>query len=43
MITLMLETFVALFISVLFQGLFAGYETGFLSVNPLRIRFLAEE
>ena len=43
MITLMLETFVALFIAVLFQGLFAGYETGFLSVNPLRIRFLAEE
>lgn len=29
--------------SVLFQALFAGYETGFLSVNPLRIRFLAEE
>ena len=29
--------------AVLFQALFAGYETGFVSVNPIRIRFLAEE
>lgn len=29
--------------AVLFQALFAGYETGFLSINPLRMRFLAEE
>lgn len=43
MMATMIETFAALLIAVVFQGLFAGYETGFLSVNPLRIRFLAEE
>ncbi|NUM54267.1 MAG: HlyC/CorC family transporter [Candidatus Hydrogenedentes bacterium] len=32
-----------LFACVVFQALFAGYETGFVSLNPLRIRFLAEE
>ncbi|MCP4640845.1 MAG: HlyC/CorC family transporter [bacterium] len=29
--------------AVLLQGLFAGYETGFVSTNPIRIRFMAEE
>lgn len=30
-------------LSVLLEGLFAGYETGFVSSNPIRIRYLAEE
>ncbi|HOJ33481.1 MAG TPA: hemolysin family protein [Candidatus Hydrogenedentes bacterium] len=30
-------------IAVVLQGLFAGYETGFVSTNPIRIRHLAEE
>lgn len=29
--------------AVILQALFAGYETGFVSTNPIRIRFLAEE
>lgn len=29
--------------SVVLQALFAGYETGFVSANPIRIRYLAEE
>jgi putative hemolysin len=32
-----------LFVSIVAQALFAGYETGFVSLNPLRIRYLAEE
>ncbi|MBM3289899.1 MAG: HlyC/CorC family transporter [Candidatus Hydrogenedentes bacterium] len=32
-----------LFVCVVAQALFAGYETGFVSLNPLRIRYLAEE
>jgi len=43
MIAAIFITLGVLLFAVLFQGLFAGYETGFLSVNPLRIRFLAEE
>ncbi|MBN2309371.1 MAG: HlyC/CorC family transporter [Candidatus Hydrogenedentes bacterium] len=31
------------FCAVLVQALFAGYETGFVSTNPIRIRFMAEE
>lgn len=34
---------VTLFICIAVQALFAGYETGFVSLNPLRIRHLAEE
>ncbi|MBI4560032.1 MAG: HlyC/CorC family transporter [Candidatus Hydrogenedentes bacterium] len=30
-------------LAVLLQGLFAGYETGFVSTNPIRIRYMAEE
>ena len=30
-------------LAVILQALFAGYETGFVSTNPIRIRFLAEE
>lgn len=30
-------------IAVVLQGLFAGYETGFVSTNPIRVRYLAEE
>lgn len=30
-------------IALLLQALFAGYETGFVSVNPIRIRYQAEE
>lgn len=29
--------------AVLLNGLFAGYETGFISADPIRIRFLAEK
>lgn len=32
-----------LFVCIVLQALFAGYETGFVSLNPLRIRHLAEE
>lgn len=31
------------FVAVVLQGLFAGYETGFVSANPIRMRFLADE
>ena len=31
------------FLAVLLQALFEGYETGFVSSNPIRIRYLAEE
>jgi CBS domain containing-hemolysin-like protein len=31
------------FAAILLQALFSGYETGFVSANPIRIRFLAEE
>lgn len=30
-------------LAVVVHGLFAGYETGFVSANPIRIRYLAEE
>ena len=30
-------------VCIVVQALFAGYETGFVSLNPLRIRYLAEE
>jgi len=43
MISTIIITLGVLVFAVLFQALFAGYETGFLSVNPLRIRFMAEE
>ncbi len=34
----------AIFLAALIlQGLFAGYETGFISANPIRVRYLAEE
>ncbi|HOD51761.1 MAG TPA: hemolysin family protein [Candidatus Hydrogenedentes bacterium] len=37
-------TLLAVFLlAVLFQALFAGYETGFVSSNAIRIRYLAEE
>lgn len=32
-----------LVLCVVVQALFAGYETGFVSLNPLRIRYLAED
>lgn len=31
------------FLAIAFQALFAGYETGFVSTNAIRIRYLAEE
>ncbi len=35
---------IALFVlGVLLNALFAGYETGFVSCNPLRIRHMAEK
>lgn len=35
---------IAIFVvAVVLQGLFAGYETGFVSANPIRLRHLAEE
>ncbi|MFP4192847.1 MAG: CNNM domain-containing protein, partial [Candidatus Hydrogenedentota bacterium] len=35
---------IALFLfSVVLQGLFAGYEIGFIASNPIRVRYLAEE
>jgi putative hemolysin len=43
MIETVATTLAVLAFAVLFQALFAGYETGFLSINPLRMRFLAEE
>ena len=43
MISTIIITLAVLAFAVLFQALFAGYETGFLSINPLRIRFMAEE
>ncbi|MBI5091220.1 MAG: HlyC/CorC family transporter [Candidatus Hydrogenedentes bacterium] len=30
-------------VCIVLQGVFAGYETGFVSSNPIRIRYLAEE
>ncbi len=30
-------------VAIVLRGLFAGYETGFVSTNPIRIRFLAQE
>lgn len=38
-----LDALAILAAAVLVQALFAGYETGFVSVNPIRIRRLAEE
>ncbi|HOE66283.1 MAG TPA: hemolysin family protein [Candidatus Hydrogenedentes bacterium] len=35
--------FALFFLTVLLQALFSGYETGFISTNPIRIRYLAEE
>ena len=35
--------FVVFVLAVALNGLFAGYETGFISADRLRIRFLAEE
>lgn len=32
-----------LLVCIVAQALFAGYETGFVSLNPLRIRYLAED
>jgi CBS domain containing-hemolysin-like protein len=43
MMSVILISLAVLLFAVLFQALFAGYETGFLSINPLRIRFMAEE
>lgn len=40
MILLAMVLFVA---AVLLQALLEGYETGFVSVNPIRVRYLAEE
>ncbi len=31
------------FVAIAFQALFAGYETGFVSANTIRIRYLAED
>jgi CBS domain containing-hemolysin-like protein len=39
---LLLFLFAIFFIAVVLQGLFAGYETGFVSSNPIRVRYLAE-
>ena len=33
----------AFLIALVLQGLFAGYETGFISANSIRLRYLAEE
>ncbi|MBX7255811.1 MAG: hemolysin family protein [Candidatus Hydrogenedentes bacterium] len=38
-----ITAFAILFVAVIFTAMFAGYETGFVSVNPIRLRFLAEE
>ncbi len=39
----LLAAFAILFVSICCTAMFAGYETGFVSVNPIRLRFLAEE
>ena len=38
--TLVIVVFI---VAVLMNGLFAGYETGFVSADPIRIRYLAEK
>jgi len=45
MTTMLVLSFVIFFAAVLFQGLFAGYETGFIlaKANPIRVRHMAEE
>jgi len=37
-----LALFIVFVVSVFSHGLFAGFETGFVSCNPIRIRYLAE-
>lgn len=39
----MITAAIVFFVAVILRALFAGYETGFVSLNPIRIRFLAEE
>ena len=39
----LITAFVILFVCVVVQAVLAGYETGFVSLSPLRIRYLAEE
>ena len=41
--TILITAIVIFFLMLALQGLFAGYETGFVSTNPIRIRHLAEE
>ncbi len=43
MMTAALALLGVFFIAIVFQALFAGYETGFVSTNTIRIRYLAEE
>jgi len=44
MTSALLIGFLVFFLAILFQGLFAGYETGFIlsKANPIRVRHLAE-
>ena len=45
MTSTLLIAFGVFFLAIVFQGLFAGYETGFIlsKANPIRVRHLAEE
>ena len=45
MTSALLIAFGVFFLAILFQGLFAGYETGFIlsKANPIRVRHLAEQ
>jgi putative hemolysin len=41
--TLFIITVTTFFLGIALNGLFAGYETGFISLDRIRVRFLAEE
>ena len=43
MTTYLLVSGLVFLVAVAAQALFAGYETGFISCNPIRVRFMAEE
>ena len=43
MTSLLVMTIATFFLGILLNGLFAGYETGFISADRIRIRYLAED